>query len=478
MKKLSSLLVASVLGGALSLWAFTAFFNEPSVIFANQANQPQAVRTANTTVAPNMDFTYAAEMSVNAVVHVKTIYPAQNTNYSMLEDLFWGRGRAYSQPSISSGSGVIISKDGYIVTNNHVVENADKVEVTLNDNRSYAATIVGTDPMTDIALIKIDEQDLPIISFDNSDNIKIGEWVLAVGNPFNLNSTVTAGIVSAKSRDIDIIEDNMGIESFIQTDAVVNPGNSGGALVNVNGELVGINTAISTHTGSFEGYSFAVPSNMVKKVVDDLLEFGTVQRALLGVTIGDLNAEIAGKLNIDNVKGIYIGGVNENGGAKDAGIKEGDIIIGIDGSPVSKSSELQEHIGTKRPGDKVQVQITRGGAIKTFDVTLKNLSGNTNVVTKEENDVFTILGADLVEINNEEKNKLGINNGVKVEKLYNGKFRRVGIAEGFVVTKINHKTVEDKDDVINYMNEIETGAAVLVEGYHPNGKTGYYAFGK
>ncbi len=478
MKKLSSLLVASVLGGALSLWAFTAFFNEPTVVFTNQANQSYAQRTSNSPIAPNMDFTFAAEMSVNAVVHVKTIYPAQNNNYSMLEDLFWGRGRAYSQPSISSGSGVIISNDGYIVTNNHVVENAEKVEVTLNDNRSYTATIIGTDPMTDIALIKIDEQDLPIISFDNSDKIKVGEWVLAVGNPFNLNSTVTAGIVSAKSRDIDIIEDNMGIESFIQTDAVVNPGNSGGALVNVDGQLVGINTAISTHTGSFEGYSFAVPSNMVKKVVDDLLEFGTVQRALLGVTIGDLNAEIAGQLKIDNVKGIYIGGVNENGGAKDAGIKEGDIIVGVDGSPVSKSSELQEHIGTKRPGDIVKVEVSRNGALKTFDVTLKNLSGNTNVVTKAENDIYSVLGADFIEIDNEEKTKLGIKNGVKVEKVYNGKFRRVGIAEGFIVTKINHKTVNKKEDIINYMNEIESGAAVLVEGYHPNGKAGYYAFGK
>ena len=361
MKSIAKIFLVSALGGAITLGIYKTFLEEPQVErIIQQTEQPSFVRTSLTPLAEG-GFTEAAEKSVNSVVHVRTAVESQYQPSSPLE-FFFGRPQG-SQPrlQLGSGSGVIVSKEGYIVTNNHVVENAQEVKVTLNNNKEYDAKVIGADPTTDIALLKVDAEDLPFLTFSNSDNVRLGEWVLAVGNPFNLTSTVTAGIVSAKSRNIGVINDRAAIESFIQTDAAVNPGNSGGALVNTRGELIGINSAISTHTGSFEGYSFAIPSNIVRKVVEDLLEFGTVQRAFIGVNISDITPRIASELDLEVSNGVYVGGVTENGAAENAGIQTGDVIMAIDGQRVTKSSELQEIIGRKRPGDQVKIDLDRNG---------------------------------------------------------------------------------------------------------------------
>ncbi|MFT5970896.1 MAG: serine protease Do [Flavobacteriales bacterium] len=382
MKKTLSILAIAFLGGLISV-GIQHFCLEPKTetVFIEQPNYDgQTVGNSAISNLPNL--TAAAEMTVDAVVHVRSDYKSQRPGNAW-HDLFWGLQEGEnpkSQGGSSAGSGVIISTDGYIVTNNHVIDAANEVHITLNDNRRYKAALIGTDPTTDIALLKIDIENLPFIKFSNSDNAKIGQWVLAVGNPFNLTSTVTAGIVSAKGRSINIINKRSAIESFIQTDAVVNPGNSGGALVNTAGALVGINTAISTHTGSFEGYSFAVPSNMVKKVVDDLMEFGVAQRAFIGVSISNLNAKLIAAEDLDISEGVYIAAVSPDGAAATGGIERKDIVIAIDGNKVTKASELQEMIGRKRPGDKVAVTVVRDGKEKDFLLTLKNANNTTAIV--------------------------------------------------------------------------------------------------
>lgn len=330
------------------------------------------------------DFTIAAKTSVDAVVHVKTKFKGVVYEYSNpITEFFYGRGDMYYQPpTTSTGSGVIISPDGYIVTNNHVIENADEIEVVLNNNKSFKATLTGSDPSTDIAVLKIDGSGYPFMVYGDSDALNIGEWVLAVGNPFNLTSTVTAGIVSAKARNINLSSKQFAIESFIQTDAVVNPGNSGGALVNSRGELIGINTAIASRTGSFMGYSFAIPVNIVKKVVDDIRDYGKVQRAYLGISIIDINSDIAKQLKIESVEGIYVTAVAEGGSAAMAGIKPGDIIIGFGDIKVNKVAELQEQASKYRPGDKVQITYERNGKVETEKMTMQNANGNTNLITK------------------------------------------------------------------------------------------------
>ena len=358
---LFTLLVALV-GGFIALWAYTRYFDDPKIL---TVQQEQSMRYASLPASEGgelPDLTFAAENSVHGVVHIKVTQKGGSYSSNNFFDYFFGDGSNRMQqapPRQGAGSGVIISPDGYIVTNNHVVDDADEISVVLNDKREFNAKLIGTDPSTDIALIKIDASGLPTLKFSNSDNLKLGEWVLAVGNPFNLTSTVTAGIVSAKSRDIGINPDQMRIESFIQTDAAVNPGNSGGALVNTRGELVGINTAIASQTGSYSGYSFAIPSNIVQKVVSDLKEYGDVQRALLNVNIGDVNAEVAKKYNLDKIEGVFIGRVLPGGAAEIAGIKENDVILSIDNVLVNSTSELQEQIGKHRPGDKVVVEIKR-----------------------------------------------------------------------------------------------------------------------
>ena len=331
------------------------------------------------------DFTEAAERSIHAVVHVTSKYNLESEDYYKSPIYNWLFGETYRQQSVSFGSGVIISEDGYIVTNYHVVEESDEIQVVLNDKRTFTAELVGTDPSTDIALLKLESTNLPYISFGNSDILKVGEWVLAIGNPFNLTSTVTAGIVSAKARNINILRDqsNYPIESYIQTDAAVNKGNSGGALVDLKGELVGVNSAIISPSGSYSGYSFAIPINLVKKVVDDIMKYGEVQRAVLGVTIKNINSEIAKKYNLDKIEGILIIGVSKDGAAKDAGIKEGDVILKITDIKVNSMAELTEQIGKYSPGDKVYVTIKRDNKRKQFDVLLRHMHGNTKIVTAE-----------------------------------------------------------------------------------------------
>lgn len=349
------------------------------VMDSNEVNYSQIPITTKGEV---FDFTEAAEKSIHAVVHVTSKYNLENDDYyniTIYEWLFGGRQR---QSSVSFGSGVIISEDGYIVTNYHVVEESDEIQVVLNDKRTFTAELVGTDPSTDIALLKLESTNLPYISFGNSDILKVGEWVLAVGNPFNLTSTVTAGIVSAKARNINILRDqsNYPVESYIQTDAAVNRGNSGGALVDLKGELVGINSAIISPSGSYSGYSFAIPINLVKKVVDDIMKYGEVQRAILGVTIKNIDSEIAEKYNLDKIEGILIIGVGKDGAAKDAGIKEGDVILKINDIKVNSTAELTEQIGKYSPGDKVYVTIKRNNKRKQFNVLLRNMHGNTKIV--------------------------------------------------------------------------------------------------
>ncbi len=420
------------------------------------------------------DFTQAAETSVDAVVHVK-VKTVQREEYSShpLFDFFYGYREPRERSVEGAGSGVLISSDGYIVTNNHVIDNSDEIEIVLNDKRSYAATLVGTDKMTDIALLKIQEADLPCLTFGNSDELKVGEWVLAVGNPFNLTSTVTAGVVSAKARSINIINNQnntLGIESFIQTDAAVNPGNSGGALVNTEGLLVGINTAIASPTGSYSGYSFAVPVSIVKKVVADLQEYGEVQRAFLGVTIMDIDAALADKENLETLKGVYVAGFAERSGALEAGLKEGDVIVGLEGSAVESVAELQEHVGRYRPGDQVEVEVLRGGKKKKYDVELKNIRGNTDIVQGANISSF---GASFEEMDAKDLRALGLSHGVRVVDVRAGKFKDHGIKEGFVITKMSGVRIKTIADIESFMKENTEG--IFITGVYPNGRVAYYA---
>ena len=371
------------------------------------------------------------------------------------------------------GSGVIITSDGLIVTNNHVVEDADEISVVLNDKREFKAKLVGTDPSSDLALIRISASDLPVIKFGNSDDLKLGEWVLAVGNPFNLTSTVTAGIVSAKSRNIGINPDQMSIESFIQTDAAVNPGNSGGALVNVRGELIGINTAIASQTGSYSGYSFAIPSNIVQKVVGDLKEYGDVQRAMLNVEINEVDATTAQKYNLDKIEGVYVKTAQKGGAAELAGIKDNDVIISIDGVNVNSTAELQEQISRHRPKDKVEVLVKRGNKMEPFNVTLRNKNGNMDIVKGDTPQ--DILGAKFADISNREKDELGIQAGVKVTEIGDGKFKQAGIKKGFIITQVNKYPISEVKELTHIIKNTHGG--ILVEGMYANGEGAYYVLG-
>lgn len=424
--------------------------------------------------SPVASFEKAAQQSVNSVVHIKTYARRGNNQQSQdhLQDLFFGRPQKMPKIEITgSGSGVIISKDGYIATNNHVVKDATKIEVTLNDKRTYNGTIIGTDPTTDLALIKIDEDKLAPIFYGNSDNVNVGEWVLAVGNPFNLNSTVTAGIVSAKGRNINILKEEYAIESFIQTDAAVNPGNSGGALVNRKGELIGINTAIASNTGSYTGYSFAVPVNMVKKIMSDLAKHGTVQRALLGVQIRELNADLAKDQKISNLKGVYISRVMEGSSASDGGIKDGDIIRSINGIKISSSAELQERIGQYRPGDAITIEIERDKKRINSKLTLKNKLGTMESMVKK----LSFLGADFGVVSKKQIKELKISGGARIDGLTDGKLLREGIKKGFIITKLNHENINSPKEFIEIIKNLKGG--VLIEGLYPSGSKAYYGFG-
>ncbi|MGB1040935.1 MAG: Do family serine endopeptidase, partial [Flavobacteriales bacterium] len=466
---------SAFVGGALALGAYSFISPKQEVIIQKQNTKSidaQPISISESTVPSSLDFTHAANQSLNSVVHINTkTHRKKLSQEEQLFEMFYGSpGRNRSRGG--SGSGVIISGDGYIVTNNHVVKNTDEIKVVLNDNREYSAKIIGTDPATDMAVIKIEETKLKPIQIGNSDKVKVGEWVLAVGNPFNLTSTVTAGIVSAKGRSINIMQRNADgknifpIESFIQTDAAVNPGNSGGALVNAKGELVGINTAIASQTGSYSGYSFAVPVNIMKKVTADMMKYGVVQRAFIGVGIQEMTQEIADKLKISNTEGVFVNGLSEDGAAKAAGIKEGDVIVRINEVKIKKVPQLQEQIGNYNPGDKVTVTVIRDDKEKNIKVTLRNQEGTTKLVEKPK--VNKMLNAEFIEVTEREKKALGISNGVKVKNLKNGKLRNIGISKGFIITKIDKEPVKTVKELKNKLEKADD-EGILIEGYYPNG---------
>ncbi len=412
-----------------------------------------------------LNFTFASNKVIPAVVHIRTLYSSGRYSINPMNNY-------YRSPSRSSGSGVIISDDGYIVTNNHVIEDARQIEVVLFDNRRYMAEIIGTDPTTDLALLKIDEDDLTFVPYGNSDEVYPGEWVLAIGNPFDLNSTVTAGIVSAKARNIRILRDrnNLQIESFIQTDAAVNPGNSGGALVNLRGELVGINTAIATPNGSYAGYSFAVPVALVRKVMDDLLEYGEVQRGLLGIRINDVNAQFAAERDLEVVSGVFVSMVNENSAALDAGIESGDVITAINGTTVKNVSELQELVARNRPGDEIEVTYIRNGDVLQTMATLKDFEGNSTIKAPELRN--EISGAVFEELSESDLMKYEIDGGVKIVSIEDGPWKDAGVESGFIVTRIDKIKIDDLAD-LNRNLENKSGA-FLLEGIYENGDIGIF----
>ena len=445
-----------------------------------QVQQPQVQRAAFMPAQGTPDFVDAAERSVDAVVHIMTKVVRQSNTYedffgALLGQIYGYPGQTRNNTMVAYGSGVVLTPDGYIVTNNHVVEGADEVEVTFNNKVKKTATIIGTDPTTDLALIKVEASDLAYLTFGDSDNVRIGEWVLAVGNPFNLTSTVTAGIVSAKARNLSILGEGTSVESFIQTDAAVNPGNSGGALVNTKGELVGINAAIASHTGSYEGYSFAIPSNIVRKVVDDLLLYGTAQRGYLGVQIAELTQEIADKEGLENIEGVYVAEVTEGGAAKLAGLKSGDVITSINGKKVNSTTQLKESVGQYRPGDKIDVEVNRNGHHHHYDLTLLNESGNVNVVKKGDSFYNSEFGLMLQPIDQNDMSRLNIKNGLKIVEIRQGRFMNSGVPVDFVITKVNGVAVNDKTELENALKN-KRSRRTTIEGVYPNGMnaTFYY----
>lgn len=455
MKKILSLVLVSALGGAITLGAYKLFIEKDNIQTVKTENSelpisiPVNLKTTNTNLAnaTSIDFSIAAENTINTVVHVKNTTISRG--YTTFEDLFLGRARERAQ--IGTGSGVIISPDGYIITNNHVIDNAQSIEISTNDNKTYSAELIGTDPNTDIALLKINtDEDLTYTTFGDSDSVKVGEWVLAVGNPFNLTSTVTAGIISAKSRDLS----GKNIQSFLQTDAAVNPGNSGGALVNTKGELIGINTAISSQTGSYIGYSFAVPSNIARKVVEDIIEYGNVQNGILGVRGGELNSKTAEQLGVDETEGFYVDSVEEDSGAFNAGLKKGDIIKELDGVKITKFTDLKGFLNTKSPNDIVYVTLLRDGELKSLPVTL----------AKNETVLFPTIGV-LKNASKSELKKYDSEYGVKISEISERNkeyWYDNGVKEGTIITAINGvkiKSIEDveraKNDNSNYQLSIE-----------------------
>lgn len=433
-----------------------------------------------------VDLTEAAEKTVHGVVHIKSTINGRTRTVQEMPDLFdyfFGNGqprqRQYqSRPEVGYGSGVIISEDGYIVTNNHVIEGADEIEVNLNDNRTFKASVVGTDANTDLALIKIDGDRFPVVPMGNSDELKIGEWVLAVGNPFNLTSTVTAGVVSAKARKIGIYDGSESIESFIQTDAAINMGNSGGALVNVRGELVGINSALESPTGTYAGYGFAIPTTIVSKVVADLKEFGTVQRALLGIVGGDVASmrqldENKGK-DFGALDGVLVTDVTDGGGALAAGLKKGDVITAVNGKKIRTMTELQETITRFRPGDVVGITYLRDRKEKNVNVTLMNSKGNTDVVKNAD---IGALGVEFQSVSDDLKRQLNIGYGIQVTGVGNGRFHRAGIQKGYIILKINGTQIKEEQDVQKMYNEAAASPeqVLFITGIYPSGRRVSYA---
>lgn len=479
MKKFAGFFITGVVSAAATLFLVGQIIDQPTTLIQNE--QPPVGFTNGPLYLPTSqapDFVNAAANSVNAVVHIKTQVKT-NPVYNPWGDFFGIQPQ--TQIRQGSGSGVIIREDGYIITNNHVIEGAEEIIVSLNSNKSYTAKIIGTDPSTDLALVKIDQVNLPSMKFGDSETVQVGEWVLAVGNPFDLTSTVTAGIVSAKARNINLLRSNnpsqeiFPIESFIQTDAAVNPGNSGGALVNTRGELIGINTAIASRTGSYSGYSFAIPSSIVEKIVRDFIEFGDVQRAFIGVTISDVNEELAKEAKLKEVQGAYVQGLAENGAAEQAGISPGDIILSVESVPVGSVAALQEQVSKYRPGQEVNVGIWSEAKFKTVKLTLRGKEGKAELPKLGEVKFNRELGAALALPTKSELEKLNISGGARVAELKEGKLRSAGIKQGFIITKISDEPVRGPEDVEKIVLGRKGGA--LIEGIYPDGTRAFYGLG-
>lgn len=474
-KRIFGSILIAIVGGMIALFAYILLFEKPEIKSDNGFTNQELVKFTNLPAnfeGKNLDFTYAAERTVHAVVHVKTVTEQTRHLRNPLYEFFYGdQYYRNPQPMLGFGSGVITSSDGYIITNNHVIENSDEIEVVLNDKRTFEAVVVGADPSTDLALLKIKAKDLIFVPYGNSDELRLGEWVLAVGNPFNLTSTVTAGIVSAKGRNLGILpDDEFRIESFIQTDAALNRGNSGGALVNTKGELVGINAAIISPNGGYAGNSFAIPVTIVKKVIEDLKEFGEVQRAILGVTIQDVTDELVKEKKLDKIEGVYINGLRENGAAIEAGIEVGDIIISINALKVNSTAELQEKIAKFRPKEKVKIIIKRKGKTKQFDVVLRNMQGNTGIIRSAD----LVLGAKFEELDKDVIDRYRISGGVKIVDVGDGPLKELGLRKGYIITGINDKKVDKVDDI---KNNLGGGRALYsIEGVQPNGTFFSYKF--
>ena len=471
------MLLSALAGGLTSYAVVKNVLTQKSGSSVQMTSDGAMFRTVNLSHDNWPDFTYAAESAVDAVVYVKVVstQTMQQAPGSIL-DFFFGfpqQGAPQQREKVGSGSGVIIRQDGYIVTNNHVIEGATKIEVTLNNNQTYQATLVGTDPATDIALLKIEAEGLPVIPFGDSDKLRLGEWVIAIGSPYDLRSTITAGIVSAKGRSMPNYTGEFKIESFIQTDAAVNPGNSGGALVDKAGNLVGINTAIISQTGSYTGYSFAVPVNIVKKIVFDLMDYGKVQRAVLGITMQEIDDKIADELKLSSRKGVYIVEVSKSGAADAAGIKAGDVLIAIDSTMVTNAASVQEIVSRFSPGDEAEVTIIRDGKEKKLEVKFKGTAKENG--TKDEDGTVAFYGSSIKAASEDTLKNLGIKAGVEIVELEPGKLMEAGAVEGFVIQYVNDYPVKTPEDVINVVKKSKR--TVFIEGVTPSGKTGYFGFG-
>ena len=477
MKKGLLIVALAALAGGLTSYAVVKGMSNGQVTVIEH-NEGAHFRTVNLSQDNWPDFTYAAESAVDAVVYVKVTSsaPAMQQAPSSIFDFFFGfpeGGAPQQRERVGSGSGVIIREDGYIVTNNHVIDGATKIEVTLNTNQTYPATLIGTDPATDIALLKIEAQGLPIIPFGDSDKLRLGEWVIAIGSPYDLRSTITAGIVSAKGRSMPNYTGEFKIESFIQTDAAVNPGNSGGALVDKAGNLVGINTAIISKTGSYTGYSFAVPSNIVRKIAYDLMDFGSVKRAVLGIVMQPIDDKIAEDLKLSSRNGVYINEVSKSGAADEAGIKAGDVLIAIDSTRITNSASVLEAVSRFSPGDKAKVTVIRDGKEQVFEVTFKGTSQETGTMSDDGSVAF--YGASIKAASEETLSKFGIKHGVEIVELGPGKIMEAGATEGFIIQYVNDQPVKTPQDVIDIVKKSKR--AVFIQGITPSGRTGYFGFG-
>lgn len=476
LRVIAGIAAVAVLSALVALFVFTRFLSEPLIGGNAEKDDRLPAHFTNVFTGPQeglVDFSDVAENLVHAVVHVKTKTMRSSSYRNPVMEFFYGEQYSRPREVRGFGSGVIISSDGYIITNNHVIEGADEVDVTLNDNRTFTASIIGRDPSTDIAVLKIESLGLPYVRYGDSDELRLGQWVIAIGNPFKLTSTVTAGIVSAKGRSLGILDSQYRIESFIQTDVALNQGNSGGALLNTRGQLVGITTAIISPSGAYAGNSFAIPVNIVQKVVEDLMEYGEVQRAIMGVNIADLTSELASEENISEIKGVYITDIVPGGAAEEAGLKPGDVILKFEGRNTDTAAELQEQVSKMRPGDKVTIQLMRNNRKRDYDLVLRNLAGGTEIVKAGE-DSGIIFGVRLEPLTLSDKSEYKISSGMKVGSVQEGRFRDLGIREGFIIIEVNGKDVSTFSDIKEATgngNELKS-----IKGLQSNGTYFSYQF--